>query len=111
MIQPVLFATLVNELGSVDLRHRPRHQGPLFNFEPLAIEFDIRDASHQIVLKLRGLSEPSNTNEAAFEQIGYWLATRASQEFPLEDGRPCVLRRCICGRRDSTVRSSGTLRQ
>lgn len=40
----------------------------LFNFEPPATEFEIRDASLQFVRKLSGFSVPSKANEAAFER-------------------------------------------
>lgn len=40
----------------------------LFNFEPPATEFEIRDASLQFVRKLSGFNIPSNANEAAFER-------------------------------------------
>jgi len=39
----------------------------LFNFEPPAIELEIRDASLQFVRKLSGFSVPSRANEAAFD--------------------------------------------
>ncbi len=39
----------------------------LFNFEPLATELEIRDASLQFVRKLSGFAVPSKANEAAFE--------------------------------------------
>ncbi len=40
----------------------------LFNFEPPATEFEIRDASLQFVRKLSGFTVPSKANEAAFER-------------------------------------------
>lgn len=40
----------------------------LFNFEPPATEFEIRDAALQFVRKLSGFSVPSKANEAAFDK-------------------------------------------
>ncbi len=40
----------------------------LFNFEPPATEFEIRDAALQFVRKLSGFSVPSRANEAVFEK-------------------------------------------
>lgn len=40
----------------------------LFNFEPPATEFEIRDASLQFVRKLSGFTAPSKANQAAFDQ-------------------------------------------
>jgi hypothetical protein len=40
----------------------------LFNFEPPATDEEIRAASLQFVRKLSGFTEPSRTNEAAFNQ-------------------------------------------
>lgn len=40
----------------------------LFNFEPPATEFEIRDASLQFVRKLSGFNRPSQANEAAFDR-------------------------------------------
>lgn len=39
----------------------------LFNFDPPATEFEIRDASLQFVRKLSGFSVPSKANERAFD--------------------------------------------
>jgi len=38
----------------------------LFNFQPLATETEIREASLQFVRKLSGFGKPSKANEAAF---------------------------------------------
>jgi hypothetical protein len=40
----------------------------LFNFDPPATEFEIRDASLQFVRKLSGFNAPSKANEAAFNR-------------------------------------------
>jgi len=40
----------------------------LFNFEPPASEDEIRASSLQFVRKLSGFTEPSKTNEAAFNR-------------------------------------------
>lgn len=40
----------------------------LFNFEPPATKTEIRDASLQFVRKLSGFTQPSKTNEAAFQR-------------------------------------------
>jgi len=40
----------------------------LFNFEPLASELEIPDASLQFVRKLSGFNVPSKANEEAFER-------------------------------------------
>jgi len=40
----------------------------LFNFDPPATEEEIRAASLQFVRKLSGFTEPSKTNEAAFDR-------------------------------------------
>jgi hypothetical protein len=39
---------------------------PLFNFEPVATENEIRAASLQFVRKISGFSKPSKANDAAF---------------------------------------------
>jgi hypothetical protein len=39
---------------------------PLFNFEPVATEDEIRAASLQFVRKISGFSKPSKANDAAF---------------------------------------------
>lgn len=49
----------------------------LFNFEPLATELDIRDASLQFVRKLSGFTVPSEAHEAAFKQAIEEVATAA----------------------------------
>ena len=40
----------------------------LFNFEPVASDQEIRDASLQFVRKLSGFNAPSKANEAAFHR-------------------------------------------
>jgi hypothetical protein len=40
----------------------------LFNFEPPATEGEIRASALQFVRKLSGFTQPSKTNEAAFER-------------------------------------------
>ena len=40
----------------------------LFNFEPPATEFEIREASLQFVRKLSGFNTPSKANQEAFER-------------------------------------------
>ena len=49
----------------------------LFNFEPLASELEIRDASLQFVRKLSGFNVPSKANEAAFERAVEAVAASA----------------------------------
>ena len=39
---------------------------PLFNFEPVATEDEIRAASLQFVRKISGFSKPSKANDTAF---------------------------------------------
>lgn len=43
-----------------------RNIRPLFNFEPVASEDEIRAASLQFVRKISGFAKPSRANEAAF---------------------------------------------
>ncbi len=38
----------------------------LFNFDPLATEEEVRDASLQFVRKISGFSQPSKVNERSF---------------------------------------------
>lgn len=45
-----------------------RNIKPLFNFEPLASEDEVRAAALQYVRKVSGFREPSQANAAAFEQ-------------------------------------------
>jgi hypothetical protein len=40
---------------------------PLFNFEPVASDDEIRAAARQYVRKISGFSKPSTVNSAAFE--------------------------------------------
>ena len=51
----------------------------LFNFEPPATEFEIRDASLQFVRRLSGYAVPSKANEAAFEHAVAQVATVARE--------------------------------
>ncbi len=43
-----------------------RNIKPLFNFEPLVTDGEIRAASLQFVRKVSGFNKPSKANEAAF---------------------------------------------
>jgi hypothetical protein len=43
-----------------------RNIKPLFNFEPPAMDEEIRAASLQFVRKISGFNKPSRVNEAAF---------------------------------------------
>jgi hypothetical protein len=43
-----------------------RNIKPLFNFEPVATDEEIRAASLQFVRKISGFTKPSQVNEAAF---------------------------------------------
>ncbi len=43
-----------------------RNIKPLFNFEPLVTDEEIRAASLQFVRKVSGFNKPSKTNEAVF---------------------------------------------
>ena len=43
-----------------------RNIKPLFNFEPLVTDEEIRAASLQFVRKVSGFNKPSKANEAAF---------------------------------------------
>jgi len=45
-----------------------RNIKPLFNFDPLATDDEVRAASLQFVRKLSGYNKPSQVNEAAFNQ-------------------------------------------
>lgn len=45
-----------------------RNIRPLFNFEPLATEDEIRAAALQYVRKVSGFTKPSQVNEAAFHE-------------------------------------------
>lgn len=51
----------------------------LFNFEPVATEGEIRDASLQFVRKLSGFTAPSKANTAAFDRAVAEV-TRAATE-------------------------------
>ena len=43
-----------------------RNIKPLFNFDPLATEEEIREAALQFVRKVSGFNKPSKANEVAF---------------------------------------------
>jgi len=45
-----------------------RNIKPLFNFDPVATDEEIRDASLQYVRKISGFTKPSHVNEAAFNE-------------------------------------------
>ncbi len=49
----------------------------LFNFEPPAMELEIRDAALQFVRKLSGFNVPSKANEEAFERAVEAVAAEA----------------------------------
>lgn len=44
-----------------------RNIKPLFNYEPVVTEEEVRAASLQFVRKISGFTEPSKANEAAFQ--------------------------------------------
>ncbi|OAS13598.1 DUF2277 domain-containing protein [Paenibacillus oryzisoli] len=44
-----------------------RNIKPLFNYEPVVTEDEVRAASLQFVRKISGFTEPSKANEAAFQ--------------------------------------------
>ena len=56
-----------------------RNIKPLFNFEPVATEEEVRAAALQFVRKLSGFSKPSKANEAAFEAGVDEIAAAASR--------------------------------
>lgn len=45
-----------------------RNIRPLFNFEPVATEEEVRAAALQYVRKISGFTKPSQVNAAAFER-------------------------------------------
>lgn len=45
-----------------------RNIRPLFNFEPVATEEEVRAAALQYVRKISGFTKPSQVNPAAFER-------------------------------------------
>ncbi|WP_418315077.1 DUF2277 domain-containing protein [Piscinibacter sakaiensis] len=51
----------------------------LFNFNPPATEFEIRDASLQFVRKLSGFNVPSKANQAAFDRAVQQVADAARE--------------------------------
>lgn len=58
-----------------------RNIKPLFNFDPLATEEEIRDASLQFVKKVTGFQRPSIVNEEAFEKAIERISTVTQQLF------------------------------
>lgn len=44
-----------------------RNIRPLFNFEPIATEEELRDAALQYVRKISGMRAPSKANQATFD--------------------------------------------
>lgn len=52
-----------------------RNIKPLFNFEPVATDEEIKNASLQYVRKLSGFAKPSKINEQAFETAVEEIAT------------------------------------
>lgn len=57
-----------------------RNIKPLFNFEPPAMDVEIRAAALQYVRKISGVNKPSRANEAAFESAVAAIAA-ISKEF------------------------------
>jgi hypothetical protein len=51
----------------------------LFNFDPPATEAEIRAASEQFIRKISGFTEPSQKNEAAFNEAVTGVAAIAQQ--------------------------------
>lgn len=49
----------------------------LFNFEPVASDQEVRDASLQFVRKLSGFNSPSKANQAAFDRAVDEIAASA----------------------------------
>lgn len=49
----------------------------LFNFEPVASDQEVRDASLQFVRKLSGFNSPSKANQAAFDRAVEEIAASA----------------------------------
>lgn len=45
-----------------------RNIRPLFNFEPVATDDEVRAASLQFVRKISGFTRPSHANQAAFDR-------------------------------------------
>ncbi|HKR82065.1 MAG TPA: DUF2277 domain-containing protein [Candidatus Saccharimonadales bacterium] len=54
-----------------------RNIKPLFNFDPVATDEEVRDAALQFVRKLSGYHHPSQANEAAFNRAVDEVATAA----------------------------------
>ena len=52
---------------------------PLFNFEPPAMDEEIRAAALQFVRKISGFAHPSRANEAAFASAVAEIASSASR--------------------------------
>ena len=45
-----------------------RNIRPLFNFDPVATDDEVRDASLQFVRKISGFTKPSHSNQEAFDR-------------------------------------------
>lgn len=56
-----------------------RNIKPLFNFDPPATEEEIHDAALQYVRKLSGFQQPSQVNQAAFEEATQMVAVATKQ--------------------------------
>ena len=52
---------------------------PLYNFEPLASEEEVRAAALQYVRKISGFTKPSQANREAFERAVDAVAAASSQ--------------------------------
>ena len=66
-----------------------RNIKPLFNFEPVVTEDEIRAASLQFVRKVSGFSKPSKANEEAFNVAVDEIAAAARNLlFALETNAP-----------------------
>lgn len=58
---------MVNGMPSLEEYDMCRNIKPLFNYEPVVTEDEVRAASLQFVRKISGFTEPSKVNEAAFQ--------------------------------------------
>ena len=56
-----------------------RNIKPLFNFDPPATEQEVFDAALQFVRKISGYTQPSNANQAAFDQAVRDIAATSRQ--------------------------------
>ena len=66
-----------------------RNIKPLFNFEPVVTDEEIRAASLQFVRKISGFSKPSRANEAAFNAAVDEIAAVAGKLlYSLESNAP-----------------------